>query len=171
MKICSICSYNNEPIAKYCAGCGQRLLEVTRQPTERQELAWKLRPRNLWGDMRLPQDAVLVMHILTAIEPLMLPRRERLVIGRAGASGLRHPDVDLTSWGAIQYGVSRLHAAFEIRDEAVFLTDLGSTNGTYLNAARLSPGETRIVCSGDELCFGNLVAHLYFRNLAELGNS
>lgn len=170
MKTCSICSYKNEPTAIYCAGCGRRLMEAIRQPTERQGLSWTLRPRTTWGDMRLPQDAVLVMQILTATEPLVLPRMARLVIGRAGATGLRHPDVDLTSWGAIRYGVSRLHAAFEIRDEAVFLTDLGSTNGTYLNARRLSPGETRIVCSGDELCFGNLLAHLYFRNLAESGS-
>lgn len=169
MKTCSICSYKNEPLAIYCAGCGRRLLEISHQPTERQELTWKLRPRTTWGDMRLPQNAVLVMQILTSLEPLVLPKMERLVIGRAGASGLRHPDVDLTSWGAVRYGVSRLHAALETRDEAVFLTDLGSTNGTYLNARRLSPGENRIVCSGDELCFGNLMAHLYFRSLAELG--
>jgi hypothetical protein len=144
------------------------LLEISRQPTERQALAWKLQPRTTWGDIRLPQNAVLVMQILTDIEPLVLPRMEKLVIGRAGASGLRHPDVDLTSWGAIRYGVSRRHAAFEIRDEAVFLTDLGSTNGTYLNARRLPSGESRIVCSGDELLLGNLMAHVYFRNLVDL---
>jgi pSer/pThr/pTyr-binding forkhead associated (FHA) protein len=121
--------------------------------------------------MRLLPDAVLVMQILTATEPLVLPRKERLVIGRAGAAGLRNPDVDLTSWGALRFGVSRVHAAIEIRDEAVFLTDLGSTNGTYLNARQLSPNETRIVCSGDEMCFGNLLARLYFRQLAELDNA
>jgi len=168
MKLCSICSYKNDATAIYCAGCGRRLLEAT--PTEQQRLSWKLTPRTTWGDMRLPQNAVLMMQILTALEPLMLPKMERLVIGRAGASGLRHPDVDLTSWGAVRYGVSRLHAALEIRDDAVFLSDLGSTNGTYLNARRLSPGEDRIVCSGDQLCFGNLMAHVYFRSLAELSN-
>jgi pSer/pThr/pTyr-binding forkhead associated (FHA) protein len=83
--------------------------------------------------------------------------------------------VDLTAFGAVEFGVSRLHAAIDIQDEAVFVTDLGSTNGTYLNAVRLSPGEPRIVCNGDEICLGNLITHLYFRKLiegdhAELGN-
>jgi hypothetical protein len=169
MKICSLCHYKNEQTAVFCAGCERRLIEV-RQPTERQERAWDLRPRPSWGEMRLPPDAVLVMQILTATEPLVLPRMERLVIGRAGAAGLRNPDVDLASWGAVRYGVSRVHAAIEIRDEAVFLTDLGSTNGTFLNARRLSPNETRIVCSGDEVCFGNLLARLYFRHVAESDN-
>jgi hypothetical protein len=165
MKTCSICSYKNERTAIYCAGCGRRLLE--RQPTEQQGLSWTLRPRATWGEMRLPESAVVVMQILTAVDPLVLPRAQKLVIGRGGAAGLRAPDIDLTSWGAERYGVSRRHASLEIRDDAVFLTDLGSTNGTYLNAQRLSPGDARIVCSGDELCFGNLMAHLYFRDVTE----
>jgi hypothetical protein len=140
------------------------LFEVKGESTERQQLAWRLRPRVTWGDIRLPPDAVLVLHVLSAAEPLALPRAARFVIGRAGTAGLRHPDVDLTAYEAVRYGVSRLHAAIEIKDEAVFITDLGSTNGTYLKARRLSPGEPRIVCSGDELCFGNLMAHLYFRS-------
>jgi predicted component of type VI protein secretion system len=94
----------------------------------------------------------------------------RLVLGRVGASGLRHPDVDLTAWGAVEYGVSRLHAAIEIREEAVFLTDLGSTNGTYLNGLQLPAGEHRVVCSGDAIYFGNLLTHLYFRSLAQIGD-
>ena len=162
MNTCAACFYINEPTAIYCAGCGHRL--VTRQPTERQQLLWHLHPRQTRGELRLPAEGVLVLHILPAVEPFVLPRMERLVIGRAGASGLRHPDVDLTSCGAVRHGVSRLHAAIEIKDDTVFITDLGSTNGTYLNARKLSPGESRIVCSGDEVCFGNLMAHLYFRN-------
>ncbi len=164
MKTCPACSFKNEPTALYCAGCGQRLFEVKSQPTERQRLTWKLTPRISWGDIRLPPNANLVLQLLTVAEPLVLPRLERIVIGRAGESGLRHPDVDLTSCGAASYGVSRRHAAIEIKDEAVFLSDLGSTNGTYLNARWLPPGEARIVCSGDEICFGNLIAHLYFRS-------
>jgi hypothetical protein len=167
MKTCSICSYLNDRTAIYCAGCGRRLFASKHQPTEQQGLSWTLRPRTTWGEMRLPESAVVVMQILTAADPLVLPREQKLVIGRGGAAGLRAPDVDLTSWGAEPYGVSRRHASLEIRDDAVFLTDLGSTNGTYLNAQRLNPGEARIVCSGDEICFGNLLVTLYFRDVAE----
>jgi hypothetical protein len=170
MKTCSICSYRNEPAAAYCAGCGQALSEDADDPTGRQRLTWKQRSGASWSDIRLHSNAVLVLHLFTAAEPLVLPRVERLILGRAGASGLRHPDIDLSAWGAVEHGVSRLHAAIEIRDEAVFLTDLGSTNGTYLNGLRLSAGEHRVVCSGDTIYLGNLMAHLYFRSLTEIGH-
>ena len=83
---------------------------------------------------------------------------------------MRHPDVDLTTFGAKEFGVSRLHAAIDLHDEAVFITDLGSTNGTYLNAMQLPPGEPQIVCHGDEICLGNLMTHLYFRKPIESTN-
>jgi len=167
MKTCHRCSFRNEPVASHCTGCGELLLDVSDPPTERQQLAWKLRSHVAWQDIRLPPHAALVLYLSPSSEPLLLPGKEQILIGRAGASGLRRPDVDLTDFEAEQYGVSRLHAAIDLQDGAVFLTDLGSTNGTYLNALRLPSGKPRIVCSGDQICFGNLIAYLYFRNLKE----
>lgn len=51
-------------------------------------------------------------------------------------------------------GVSRLHARLEYAHEQVMLTDLGSTNGTYVNNQRIEPHKPRRLKSGDNLNLG-----------------
>jgi len=52
--------------------------------------------------------------------------------------------------------VSRLHAAFVVRDGAATLSDLGSSNGTFVNDERLRM--PRRIAAGDLLRFGSLEA-------------
>ena len=55
--------------------------------------------------------------------------------------------------------ISRRHARFLIREESVFIEDLGSTNGTFLNGERISsPQQLR---KGDLITFGESVALVY----------
>lgn len=49
--------------------------------------------------------------------------------------------------------VSRLHAVITIRDKVVFLTDLGSTNGTYVNGQRIEKNQPVMIDNSDELAF------------------
>jgi pSer/pThr/pTyr-binding forkhead associated (FHA) protein len=46
------------------------------------------------------------------------------------------------------------HGMFECIGEDVFFTDVGSTNGSFLNGAKLSPGQRVKVTSDDELVLG-----------------
>jgi hypothetical protein len=80
-----------------------------------------------------------------------------LIIGRASTSDLRlqHPSI------------SRRHAQLTRRQDRLFLTDLGSQNGTFVNRERLS-SELEIH-SGDELALGN--ALLRVRGPAVTGES
>ena len=168
MNKCYSCSFKNEPTASFCTKCGDRLLHVREHPTEKQHLMWKLRPHTSWEDIRISPNTVLVMYIATAAEPLILPRQDQILIGRAGvATGLRQPHIDLTPFEAAEYGVSRLHASLDIQNDAVRITDLNSTNGTYLNDLRLSAGQSKIICNGDKLCFGNLLVSIFFRDIKE----
>jgi pSer/pThr/pTyr-binding forkhead associated (FHA) protein len=49
--------------------------------------------------------------------------------------------------------VSRLHAVITKRDKTVFITDLGSTNGTFVNGQRLEKNKPVQVDNSDELAF------------------
>jgi len=61
--------------------------------------------------------------------------------------------------------VSRRHARFFIRDENVFVEDLGSTNGTFLNGDRISsPQQLR---SGDVITLGESVV-LIFEKISQV---
>jgi hypothetical protein len=53
--------------------------------------------------------------------------------------------------------VSSFHAAFTLASNgALLLTDLGSSNGTFVNDVRLGEGDKTIVRDGDKLCFGEV---------------
>ncbi len=52
--------------------------------------------------------------------------------------------------------VSRLHAVLDKHGDIVTLTDMGSTNGTYINEDRISEGEVRVLNPGDLISIANV---------------
>lgn len=51
--------------------------------------------------------------------------------------------------------VSGTHARFRKQDGALLLTDLGSTNGTFIDEKRLTPGVPSVVPPGRYVTFGD----------------
>ena len=82
--------------------------------------------------------------------------RQALVIGRVDAEMDELPGLDLTGYDAMQNGVSRQHAVLIPSAEALYVSDLGSTNGTWLNSGFLEPGARYVVSAGDRLEVGLL---------------
>lgn len=78
-----------------------------------------------------------------AIAGKVFPIRESSVVGRS-------EDCDITF--SLSH-LSRRHARLEVRDGLLFVTDLGSANGTYLNNRRITESRVR---RGDELRFDTL---------------
>ena len=56
--------------------------------------------------------------------------------------------------------VSRLHARFRKHGNAVYLQDLDSTNGTFVNKRQLKPSEESIIKRGDEIQFGKIIVNV-----------
>ncbi len=70
--------------------------------------------------------------------------RERVVVGRSRSCEVR----------LLEDSVSRLHAAFVWRDTALWVEDLGSSNGTFVNGRRIdAPCRVKV---GDVIRFGAL---------------
>jgi pSer/pThr/pTyr-binding forkhead associated (FHA) protein len=87
---------------------------------------------------------------------LTLPRAEVLIIGRRTDSPDPQPHIDLSPFGAEEKGVSRRHIQLTVTNDAVYVADLGSTNGTWLNGQRLSATTDQQLRHGDELHLGDL---------------
>ena len=56
--------------------------------------------------------------------------------------------------------VSRLHARFRSQGSTLYLQDLDSTNGTFINGKRLVAGEDAIIKRGDEIQFGKIIVNV-----------
>jgi serine/threonine-protein kinase len=75
-------------------------------------------------------------------------------IGRWDADNGIFPDIDLDAYDP-DSKVSRKHARIIRRDDAYFIEDLGSTNGTFVNRGRrLLPGTPQVLNEGDEIIVG-----------------
>ena len=75
---------------------------------------------------------------------------KEMTVGRSSTARLRIPD----STGTL----SRLHAKFELKEGEVFVTDLNSTNGTYVDEVRIKT-PTHIE-TGSVIRFGNIVCEV-----------
>jgi len=56
--------------------------------------------------------------------------------------------------------ISRLHARLRKQGNTVYLQDLDSTNGTFINGKRLLTGEDAIIKRGDEIQFGKIIVNV-----------
>jgi pSer/pThr/pTyr-binding forkhead associated (FHA) protein len=166
---CSNCGQENREGMLFCENCGfsltdaavgQATIATRRMPNDPDESIAKA----TWGAARFQPGTSVILHIKDAPEPLKITPAGRLIVGRSDANSTVHPDIDLANFGAIEKGVSRQHAAIELSgEETLMVLDVGSSNGTYLNGQRLLPNQPRVLRDGDEVRFGKLIAHIYFK--------
>jgi pSer/pThr/pTyr-binding forkhead associated (FHA) protein len=100
--------------------------------------------------------------ILNTGRRLLCPDRENVILGRSDAVTGEMPDIDLTPDDAVELGVSRRHACITFRDGEMFVTDLGSTNRTFINRQLIMRGQPYPVKNGDEIRLGNAILKVIF---------
>ena len=86
------------------------------------------------------------------------------MIGRSSKDSALVPDINLAPQGADDLGVSRLHVAlrYDANDNILYVYDLISANGTYINSQRLHAREMRLLRNGDILQLGRLALQIQF---------
>lgn len=79
--------------------------------------------------------------------------RNICTIGRQGEQKKVTSDIDVT---ALDQGklASRRHAMVQLRDGIFYVSDMGSTNGTYINGEKIKPQESRALKAGDVIELG-----------------
>ena len=82
----------------------------------------------------------------------VLINKPRFLIGRTG-------EVDFVLLE--NKGISRKHACIEFEDQEFYLSDLNSTNHTFLNGNQLMPGKKYKLKSGDEIMIGKETMMFY----------
>jgi len=169
MNVCPYCRFENLEGVFYCEQCGRLLYKQT--ATTLRTRQFEPVPSTFLFDgeeetVAVSHDVSLVLLVRDSTEPIIFEPGERTTLGRIDLRRSERPDVDLTAYGGLEKGVSRIHAAIERRGNILTLVDLGSSNGTYLNGYRLPPNEPFTLREGDEVLLGKMVVHVYFRTNA-----
>lgn len=158
------CSYCPDGVCKYPASCeaegfdDQHITEAISQNATLEIDTDMILSKFSWGDPISVNYAELFLNIRGVDTPLMLQFKDELVLGRKGTGEIGPFVLDLTPFGADEKGVSRIHAAFRRLKNNLFLVDLGSSNGTFVNGQRLVSEQPNMLIEGDEIRLGNLVA-------------
>jgi pSer/pThr/pTyr-binding forkhead associated (FHA) protein/ribosomal protein L40E len=158
-KICEKCFHENLLNAEMCNKCGARLngMFTLDDANLNPEPAFPKPPVSI-----KPEEGFFTFYIPGFDQPFKLPFREEAIIGRH-QQGSPMPDVDLTPYHGYLAGISRHHAQLKIVDKEVMVTDLGSSNGTWVNEFKLPPHSIHPLRSGDMLRLGNLLLFIYFQ--------
>jgi len=168
MIICVECDTRNYEGILFCEECGfpltgmditaRKIKKTTKFSTENGLAV----PHPTWGNTVLEDGGNVVMHFQADNVHVHLEQQTEVVLGRADGRTHTYPDLDLTPYGAIENGVSRMHAAIRRNEDALLLIDLGSANGTFVNGQKVAPKTPLILRDGDEVRLGRLVSHIYF---------
>ena len=163
---CPYCQHENMEGALFCESCGFSLWDNSQGQVSTRKLEDdpnELSVKSGWGTATFQHGNQVIIHIRDAPEPVTIAPAEEFLIGRQDdASGIT-PDLDLTPFGALDRGVSRIHAALRRGDDVLSIVDLDSANGTFLNGQRLASHQPRLLRDGDEIRLGKLVMHIYFK--------
>lgn len=97
-------------------------------------------------------------------ESVSLKIGDPIVVGRvADVSERDQVQLDLSPYGGYQGGVSRKHAIITLNEGALYIEDLGSTNGTRINGFQLSANRKYRLRDGDEVEFARLRVGVRFQ--------
>lgn len=165
MLLCSFCSTPNREGELYCEECGNPLAGSTSISTKKLGRVGSTSAfgNHLWSGKSFRATTTVLVRLANLTEPIILENKAKLLLGRHDHQTGVFPDIDLTPYGAVDHGVSRLHAEIHRSEDALTVIDLDSVNGTYLNGQRLIPSQPRVLQDGDEVRFGKLAIHVYFQ--------
>jgi hypothetical protein len=164
---CPVCQAEHPENTLFCDECGSYLLEDNQKRTDPivvGEVTWMDRE----GAPELAEEEVVVTPVSLKLSipdsgrDVNLPLMKEVNIGRLDPASDSFPEVDLTSDGGLKKGVSRRHAKITKRGNEVFIEDLGSMNGTFLNRKKLIPYLPQVLKHGDELQLGTLILWISF---------
>ncbi len=165
-KTCPGCYYINPDEASFCMKCGSQLKveeHLTQHLFTEDELPTKDIDITIGDEEAEPPPpppaipifgAKVSLYLLDARRTIPVMGINEFTVGRKMPGADVAPDIDLTPYNAFSLGVSRLHAAIKVTDDDVFITDLGSSNGTAINNIRITGNEAYIIKHKDIATMG-----------------
>lgn len=157
---CPHCSAINSLGETACAACG-RPLRLTNSyvtgPLDRTPTALVMRDRDTEP---LTSQRIVLLQVMPSGVCVTLTDRPSITLGRPTSPSSDY--LDLAPYNGVRQGVSRRHCRLDRRHNHLYLTDLNSTNGTYLNGEPIKPGLSYPIADGDQIVLGLLYLTVFF---------
>ncbi|MGQ9521627.1 MAG: FHA domain-containing protein [Anaerolineae bacterium] len=173
---CPSCGKKHRLGTLFCTECGIYLPTTKRlwtEPFPTDELSV---PRAAAWETELPRNereqappAVRVRIVDTGRE-IVLPALPELLLGRLDPTHGIFPHLDLGAEKGLEMGVSRRHAKIVQREGRMYIEDVGSANGTFLNGQRLTPYLPYPLPEESDVQLGRLRLHITIGTREEVEN-
>ena len=173
---CPSCHHIELNGALFCSECGARLVAVDMPTTQNiaqsggsDTLSYRVRTKSAPlrelnpNPVNTNSEATIALHLVESGQTLNLARQAEFTLGRVAEGQFILPDVDLSPYQAYAQGVSRLHAALKVYNQRVFVTDLGSSNGTRVNGQKIMPNVDFPLNHGDVVALGKFKIQVLLR--------
>jgi hypothetical protein len=178
--ICPTCGHRNRVGVLICDNCGTTLVAGVKSSVGTRDLSSEKEEKAKTGEEFLDTgqtsamesagswnftaDMVLRIEIEGGATPMLVYPKQEIILGRRDPNTGTLPDVDLTAYAGYRMGVSRRHASIRLQDKQLNLSDLGSSNGTFLNGTRLIGHRPYQLRDGDEIRLGQMVLKVFFQS-------
>ncbi len=154
---CSNCGAAYTVSDTICPQCGLPLFDPRSSTVALQvdpNLLRLRRNRSTTGPLQ-PERAISML-IRGMIERFIFEDGTEVILGRTDLLASTPGHFDLTRYGAHDRGVSRSHALLRFTDDSITITDLNSSNGTFINTQKLPAHKPYPLRDGDEIMLGSL---------------
>ncbi len=157
MMLCTNCGTPYTLKDTVCSKCGHPLLD-NRSST----ISLQVDPSLL--RLRRTHEQTGLLHAEKAISLVIRGMAERfifedgteIILGRTDLLANDPGHFDLTRYGGHDRGVSRSHALLRFTEDSITVTDLNSSNGTFVNLKKLEPHTPHVLQHNDEVMLGSL---------------
>ncbi len=119
-------------------------------------------PESPSGPPQTTPDTGLAFYFLDDKLPFEICTEDEFLIGRKIDDAPEYM-VDLAIYDAFGHGVSRRHVQIRRGAEGYEITDLESTNGTWVNEHRLAPNKPYPLASGALLRLGRMRMYVVYK--------
>jgi len=171
---CNKCNTVNWSTSVACRRCGTLLIDPENSTVIAQSSVATTSPSDTSSvnpfqlDERFGLGDILVFYSPLYDQSFELHTKQllqrELTFGRIDRVSGATPDVNLEEFGGADLGVSRVHMslAYDPKQQRVYIKDMGSSNGLFVNGDQLRSHEVRVLHSGDQLELGQLVLQVLF---------
>lgn len=168
---CPNCHNQELSGALFCSECGAGLAETVVSNTQHIErhqtgiLSFQSHPSPPPDSViRVEKTEIVVsLHLIESGMILKLSGQPEFTLGRIVEGQTVVPDVDLAPYEGYAQGVSRVHAALRLNNQRVFISDLGSSNGTRVNGQKILPNVEFPLNHGDVVSLGKFKMQVLIR--------